>query len=72
MRYNCIKCQKQYTSEDDEAYLCDECKNKKSMIAAQVDQQFAGRSKIPPTTDLQRYEQANKIHGFPHAKDFML
>ena len=45
--HNCIKCQKKYTSSDQDAYYCSSCEVEKKAIAKEIDAKFANRPKEP-------------------------
>ena len=36
-QFSCIKCGSKYESSDDEAYLCEKCKDARQVLAKQID-----------------------------------
>jgi predicted nucleic acid-binding Zn-ribbon protein len=45
MNHKCIKCGKEYQSDDIDPYLCAECLVLKEKIAKEIDAKFANRPK---------------------------
>ena len=70
-KHSCIKCSSEYEDNQVDAYYCPSCVKSKAVIAAEID---AKLSKIPrkeTLSDLQIYERAQKIRGFPSASIFL-
>ena len=63
----CIKCNTQYTSNDEDAYYCVSCEIEKKKIADEVDARIGTSPRTHPKSDLQIYDEAPKVHGFPRA-----
>lgn len=70
--FNCIKCKKEYVSQEDEAYLCEECLIEKKQIAANLDKsgQYTTVGQ-KPNSEYQRYAEIQQRTGvkFVNIKD---
>ena len=69
----CIKpqCGATYEDSDPDPYYCPSCVIEKKALAAKIDASLASRPKRPVLSDLQRYDQAQKIRGFVNANTFL-
>ena len=65
---NCIKCTDQYEEADSEAYYCPTCLVEVKAIAQEIDRKRATRPSRPVKSDLQLYNEAQKVHGFMRVK----
>lgn len=70
---HCIKCAKQYDTDDPEPYYCGDCLKTKKQIAAEIDAKFANRASKPMKSALQEYDELAKRGqaGFPRASDLL-
>ena len=65
--HTCIKCSTSYQSEDPEPYYCDRCAQTRAAIAAEIDAKFANRVTEKTPSELELYDQQQKVHGFVRA-----
>jgi len=68
---NCVKCKKQYHSEEPDNYFCEDCYKTRKQIADEIDAKFANRPKKKIVSELQQFDALAKqgTKGFVSAKD---
>ncbi len=71
MQHKCIKCSVDYSDNEPENYYCSSCLVEKKRIAAEIDAKLDSVPKKAVLSDWQIYQQANKIHGFVDARNFL-
>lgn len=64
MLLRCITCSQPYEESDTEPYLCPPCLTERKAVAAQLDKKNSLRPKRPVKSDLQIYDESQKVHGF--------
>jgi len=72
---NCVKCKKQYQSEEPDNYFCEDCYKIRKQVADEIDAKMANRPKKKIVSDLQQFEMVAKKRGsidFANAKDLGL
>lgn len=62
--HSCIKCTEEYQDEDTEAYYCPKCLTEHKANAKAIDARLAHIPRTESMSDLQAYDQAQKVHGF--------
>lgn len=68
--HTCIKpgCEASYQDTDPDPYYCKVHLEEKNAVAAEVDAKVGARPKRPVVSDLQLYDQSQKVHGFMPVK----
>ena len=62
-KQNCIKCAKQYDTDDPDPYYCGECFLKSKEIAKEIDKKMAMMPKKKVISDLQQFDELVKTKG---------
>ena len=71
-KLKCIKCAKEYDTDDPDPYYCEGCNITRLEIAKEIDKKMAGRPKRKAVSDLQNFYEIAKQRGtgnFVNAKD---
>lgn len=72
MTHECIKptCKARYEDDETDAYYCVSCRENNKVLAKELNQKFVTSPRAK--SDLEIYNEAPRIHGFPSAKNFMV
>ncbi|MBU1122649.1 MAG: hypothetical protein KKF54_08180 [Candidatus Omnitrophica bacterium] len=69
---SCVKCKKEYSSEEPDDYFCLECLKTHRQVIEETEKKLANKPRKEVISDLRHYDSCAKHKGFVNAKDLGL